>query len=220
MKIENLKLAEIKTSGRNLRKNDAAVAGIAESIRRFGFKQPLVVDSNGVLVVGAARLKAAKRLGLATVPCVRADDLSPDDVKAYRILDNKLAEKSTWDFAALEIELGELNFDFQPFEVEFFAPPDLDEFFDATASGTKGALKSSETTREEEKSASDVGGASSNGVRVAIEEEKSANGAERDENDDGTRFFSVLVEFETEAERDAFLDRLRDEGIVARAFGD
>ena len=63
MKIENLKLAEIKTSGRNLRKNDAAVAGIAESIRRFGFKQPLVVDADGVLVVGAARLKAAKRLG-------------------------------------------------------------------------------------------------------------------------------------------------------------
>ena len=119
MKIENLKLSEIKPYERNPRKNDRAVEPVAESIRQFGFKQPIVVDKDGVIVAGHTRYKAAQKLGLETVPCVRADDLTPAQVKAYRIADNKLNELATWDFAMLDEELKSIDFNFEPFDFGF-----------------------------------------------------------------------------------------------------
>ena len=104
MKTEELALSAIKPYGKNPRKNDGAVDGVAESIKRFRFQQPIVIDSKGVIVVGHTRYKAAQKLGLKTVPCVRADQLTKEQVKAYRILDNKLNEKSYWDFDLLEAE--------------------------------------------------------------------------------------------------------------------
>ncbi|MBR4835087.1 MAG: ParB N-terminal domain-containing protein [Thermoguttaceae bacterium] len=119
MKIENLKLSEIKPYEKNPRRNDAAVNGVAESIRQFGFRQPLVIDANGVIVVGHTRYKAAKKLGLKTVPCVRADDLDETKIAAYRLADNKLNEIADWDVELLEEILPEIDFDFASLDIDF-----------------------------------------------------------------------------------------------------
>ena len=99
-------------------KNDRAVDGVAESIKKFGFQQPIVVDKDGVIVAGHTRYKAALKLGLATVPCVRADLLNKEEAKAYRILDNKLNELSGWDFEALSNELASFQFNIEGFDVQ------------------------------------------------------------------------------------------------------
>lgn len=89
--------------------NDKAVAAVVESIREFGFRQPIVVDADGVIVVGHTRWKAAKKLGLKTVPVHVAKDLTPEQARAYRLADNKTAEWADWDVELLPIELGELR---------------------------------------------------------------------------------------------------------------
>ena len=118
MNVIELELSKITPYDKNPRKNDRAVNGVAESIKQFGFQQPLVVDKNNVIVVGHTRYKAAKKLGLSTVPCVRADQLTKEQVKAYRIADNKLNELATWDFDLLGEELQNFEFDFTPFEFD------------------------------------------------------------------------------------------------------
>lgn len=118
MKIEELSLDKIKPYEKNPRKNDGAVDGVAESIKQFGFQQPIVIDSKGTIIVGHTRYKAAQKLGLKTVPCVRADQLTNEQVKAYRILDNKLNELAVWNFEALADELKSFEFDFSGFEIE------------------------------------------------------------------------------------------------------
>jgi ParB-like chromosome segregation protein Spo0J len=82
---------------------------VAESIRQFGFRQPIVIDEQGVIVVGHTRCKAAKKLGLKTVPVHVARDLTPAQLRAYRLADNKTAQRSEWDVDLLPIELGELR---------------------------------------------------------------------------------------------------------------
>lgn len=126
MNVFELSLDEIKPYENNPRKNDNAVDGVAESIKQFGFKQPLVVDSKNVIVVGHTRYKAAKKLGLKTVPCVRADQLTKEQVKEYRILDNKLNELAGWDFSVLSSELSSFKFDFGGFG-NLFPPLSLPE---------------------------------------------------------------------------------------------
>lgn len=96
----------------NPRDNDAAVEPLANSIREFGWQQPIVVDADGVILAGHTRLKAAERLGLETVPVVVASDLTPAQCAAYRLADNKTAELATWDFGLLSIELDGLQPDF------------------------------------------------------------------------------------------------------------
>ena len=118
MKIEELSVEAIKPYEKNPRKNDGSVNGVAESIKQFGFQQPIVIDKSGVIVAGHTRYKAVLKLGLATVPCVRADQLTAKQVKAYRILDNKLNELSTWDFPTLEAELANVKIDFADFDVQ------------------------------------------------------------------------------------------------------
>ena len=125
MKIENLKVSELVPYEKNPRRNDGAVDGVAESIKQFGFQQPIVVDKNNVIVVGHTRYKAAQKLGLQTAPCVRADQLTKEQVKAYRILDNKLNELATWDLDALAEELNSFDFDFSGFDVDFSDFPDF-----------------------------------------------------------------------------------------------
>ena len=93
----------------NPRKNAAAVDKVAASIKEFGFKVPIIVDSDNVIVAGHTRLLAAKKLGIESVPCVIADDLSPAQIKAYRIADNKTAEFAEWDDELLKIELEALE---------------------------------------------------------------------------------------------------------------
>ena len=111
MIISEKKLGDIRPYEKNPRKNDAAVKYVAESIKQFGFKVPIVIDNDGVIVAGHTRWKAAKKLGLETVPCVVADDLTDEQIKAFRLADNKVAEKAEWDFDLLSEELDEL-FDF------------------------------------------------------------------------------------------------------------
>ena len=117
MIIEDIPISAVKPYEKNPRKNDKAVDGVAESIKQFGFKQPIVIDKNGVIVAGHTRYKAALKLGFDTVPCVRADDLTQKQIKAYRILDNKLNELASWDFEMLGEELETFEFDFEPFDV-------------------------------------------------------------------------------------------------------
>lgn len=92
MKVELRKLSDIKPYENNPRINGQAVDAVATSIREFGFRQPMVVDENSVIIVGHTRWKAAQKLGLEKVPVHVAKDLTPAQIKAYRIADNKLAE--------------------------------------------------------------------------------------------------------------------------------
>lgn len=103
------KVAELKPYKNNPRKNDKAVDAVAASIKAFGFKQPIVIDVNDEVIAGDTRLKAAKKNGLKEVPCVMADDLTPEQVKAYRLADNKVGELAEWDFNSLDKELAELE---------------------------------------------------------------------------------------------------------------
>lgn len=111
MNIIQLKLEDIKPYEKNPRKNDDAVKYVAESIKQFGFKVPIVLDKDNVIVAGHTRYKAAKKLKMTEVPCVIADDLTDEQVKAYRLADNKVAEMAEWDFDLLSEELEDL-FDF------------------------------------------------------------------------------------------------------------
>lgn len=93
----------------NPRRNDQAVDKVALSISAFGFKVPIVIDADDVIVTGHTRLKAAKKLGLKTVPCIRADDLTDEQIKAFRLADNKVSEFAEWDEEKLLAELEELE---------------------------------------------------------------------------------------------------------------
>lgn len=109
MQIIEKQVDELIPYAQNPRCNDASVDAVASSIHEFGFNVPLVIDSSNVLITGHTRLKAAKKLGLKTVPCILADTLTPAQVKAYRLADNKVSELSTWDDKLLESELAQLD---------------------------------------------------------------------------------------------------------------
>lgn len=113
-------LDEIRPYPNNPRNNDDAVDAVAESIREFGFKVPIIIDKDGTIIAGHTRYKASMRLGLTEVPCIIADDLTEDQVKAFRLADNKVAERSTWDFDLLAIELGDISLDMSQFGFESF----------------------------------------------------------------------------------------------------
>lgn len=110
MKVIELSLSDIKPYENNPRKNDESAKYVAESIKQFGFKVPIVIDKNNVIVCGNTRYKAAKKLKLKTVPCIMADDLTEEQIKAYRLADNKVSEKAEWDLDLLNLELDELSF--------------------------------------------------------------------------------------------------------------
>ena len=122
MQIIDLPIDEVTPYENNPRNNEAAVKAVAASIREFGFKVPIVIDSNGVIIAGHTRHKAALQLGLETVPAIRADDLTDEQVQAFRLADNKTAELAEWDFDKLNAELAQLSgidmsqFGFEPTE--------------------------------------------------------------------------------------------------------
>lgn len=114
MQIVEKELKELKPYEKNPRNNDEAVKYVAESIKQFGFKVPIVIDRENIIVAGHTRYKAAKELKIKTVPCIVADDLTPEQIKAFRLADNKVAEKATWNFDLLNLEMGEiLNIDLE-----------------------------------------------------------------------------------------------------------
>ena len=122
--IKNIKVSDLKPYENNPRNNEGAVAYLVNSIKSFGFKVPIVVDKDNVIVAGHTRWLAAQELGLKEVPCLIADDLTPKQIKAFRIADNKIAEKSSWDFTKLAEEVDALgdvdltDFGFGEFEID------------------------------------------------------------------------------------------------------
>ena len=106
MEIIEKRLTELTPYKNNPRKNDQAVDAVAASIKAFGFKVPIVIDSDGVIVCGHTRVKAAKKLKLESVPCVVADDLTEEEIKAFRLADNRVAEQARWDVDLLGEELS------------------------------------------------------------------------------------------------------------------
>lgn len=105
MKIEYKKIDDLKPYARNPRKNDDAVDYVANSIKEFGFIVPVVIDNKNVIVAGHTRYKAAKKLGIEDIPCIIADDLTEKQINAFRLIDNKTQELSSWDYGKLIEEL-------------------------------------------------------------------------------------------------------------------
>ena len=131
MNIKELSISQLHEYDNNPRKNDSAVDAVAESIREFGFKVPIVIDGDNVIVCGHTRVKAAQKLGMETVPCIIADDLTPEQIKAFRLADNKTGELAGWDFAKLEEELAALDgFDMSAFGFVQNEDVDIDSFFE------------------------------------------------------------------------------------------
>lgn len=138
MEVVMMPIEELVPYENNPRKNDEAVSKVAESIKEFGFKVPIIVDKDNVIVAGHTRLKAAQELGLETVPVIKADDLTEEQVRAFRLADNKTAEFAEWDFVALQEELDQISeidmslFGFEEIEEEVKkekkAPESFDEF--------------------------------------------------------------------------------------------
>lgn len=115
----------------NPRNNDDAVQYVAASIKEFGFKDPIIVDKDDVIVAGHTRLKAAKQLGIEEVPTIKADDLNEDQIRAFRLADNKTAEKAGWNYGLLELELGEITMEMEPFGFsEGIGDVDIDGLFE------------------------------------------------------------------------------------------
>lgn len=107
--VEWLDVNSLTPYAKNARHNDKTVPYLKNSIQRFGFKVPLVIDSSGVVVTGHTRLKAALELGMSKVPCVRASDLTEEEIRAFRLADNKIQEISEWDADLLDAEILELK---------------------------------------------------------------------------------------------------------------
>lgn len=142
MQIEYLDIDKVIPYDNNPRHNDGeAVDRVAASITEYGFKQPIIIDKDNVVIAGHTRLKAAKKLELDKVPVIIAADLTPAQIQAYRIADNKTAEYATWNNELLAIELEELqdlDFDleltgFEEWEIDNLLNPvsddDLQDFF-------------------------------------------------------------------------------------------
>lgn len=134
MEVEYWNTDKVIPYERNPRKNDAAVGAVAESIRQFGFVNPILIDKEGVVIAGHTRLKAAQELNLGRVPVIVNKDLTEEQVRAYRIIDNSSAQIAGWDVELLEIEISDLpDFDFETFglgvEVPELFEHDIDGFF-------------------------------------------------------------------------------------------
>ncbi len=130
IKVTQKPIADLIPYSRNPRRNDEAVPMVMNSIKEFGFKVPIVIDKNNIIVCGHTRFKAALKLGLETVPCIVADDLSDEQIKAFRLADNKVSEKAEWDFEILSGELDDIiNIDMDSFgfeSIEFEEPEEDD----------------------------------------------------------------------------------------------
>ena len=138
MKVIEIGVEKLKAYEKNPRKNDNAVEAVANSIKEFGFKVPIVIDENFTILAGHTRLKAAKKLGIKKVPCVIADDLTDEQAKAFRLADNKTGELANWDFDLLPEELSGID-DFDMSEFGFEPLPEIEIDDDAVDVGDASA---------------------------------------------------------------------------------
>ena len=126
MNVKNINIKDIRPYKNNAKKHDETqINNVAESIKQYGFVQPIVIDKDGVIVIGHCRALAAKKLGLKEVPCVCVEDLTEEQVKALRIVDNK-SNESEWDFDILSDELADL--DFSGFDFDFRLETDGEDY--------------------------------------------------------------------------------------------
>lgn len=109
MNILDVKLSDITPYENNPRNNDEAVEPVANSIKEFGFKVPIIIDKDNVIIAGHTRYKAAKKLKLKSVPCIKADDLTEEQIRAFRLADNKVSEIATWDYNVLNFEMENIS---------------------------------------------------------------------------------------------------------------
>lgn len=123
MQVTSMPIDQVVPYEDNPRNNEDAIQATANSIKEFGWQQPLVVDKEKTIIVGHTRLAAAKELGMKEVPVVVADNLSDDQVKAYRLVDNKTGELSDWDFSQLNDEIADIDLDLSDFG---FRPDEID----------------------------------------------------------------------------------------------
>lgn len=130
MEIINKSRKDLIPYENNPRKNDDAVEYVANSIREFGFRSPVIIDKNNVIVAGHTRVKAAERLGIEEIPCIMADDLTDEQIKAFRLADNKVSEMSGWDFEALDMELIDIDLDMSEFGFITYDDSDIDDLFE------------------------------------------------------------------------------------------
>lgn len=130
LKIVYKPISELKEYENNPRRNDEAVKYVANSIREFGFKVPIVIDSNDIIVAGHTRVKACYELGITEVPCIIADDLTEEQIRAFRLADNKTAEIAGWDFSKLELEMDDINLDMSEFGFTDALDMDVDALFE------------------------------------------------------------------------------------------
>lgn len=129
MKVEAKSIDDIKPYENNPRDNDDAVDAVANSVKEFGWQQPIVVDNEGVIIAGHTRYKAAEKLGLKTVPVVVAKDLTEEQVKAYRLADNKSGELADWDMDLLNDELDQIrNIDMSDFGFDEVNDDSVDDY--------------------------------------------------------------------------------------------
>ena len=113
-------IKDLKPYSKNARKNDKAVKYVAKSIENFGFKIPVIIDKDNVIVCGHTRYKASKKLGYNEIPCIIADDLTEEQIKAFRLADNKVSEKADWDFDLLSDEINDIiDINMEDFGFEF-----------------------------------------------------------------------------------------------------
>lgn len=110
MQIIYKKLEELHPYKNNPRRNDKAVNAVANSIKEFGFKVPAVIDKSGEIIAGHTRYKAAKKIGMKEIPCIIADDLTEEQIRAFRLADNKVGEMAGWDFDLLDEELEKMSY--------------------------------------------------------------------------------------------------------------
>lgn len=130
MNVVEMNIGDIFPYENNPRKNESAVEPVANSIKEFGWQQPIVVDKDNVIIVGHTRWEAAQRLGLKKVPVLVADNLTEEQAKAYRLADNKTNEISGWDFTALDEEMEELkNIDMTQFGFDELEDYNIDDLF-------------------------------------------------------------------------------------------
>lgn len=129
MKIEEIEIEKIKQYKLNAKRHpQAQIEGLAESIRRFGFTQPIVVDKNNEIIIGHGRLAGAHLAGLNVVPCLKMEELKEQEVRALRLIDNRIAETG-WDTELLIEDLSTIDFNMQDFKIDFDFALDIDESF-------------------------------------------------------------------------------------------
>ena len=143
MNIIDKKITELQPYGRNPRFNDNAVDAVANSIKEFGFKVPIIIDKDNVIIAGHTRLKAAEKIGMDFVPCIIADDLTDEQARAFRLADNKVGELAEWDDELLSLELGAIDMDMTQFgfletaDFDFDVPEKTESEFAENAGGVQ-----------------------------------------------------------------------------------